>query len=189
MLAVVPRSSIAVLAAAAVLAWPAAILAQKPPDKPPSGGNASSAKPPKPDRKPKPRSKSWAQQANAICRDGVRNRETVLDGVRKKPPPSVRKALLQIIAGTVAGEVVMISGLEQLGPSSSSRAASTRALALFRTRNREDALLLARLRKHWSAKVLERQARRDRATNDRLAKQWAGLGSSTCSAYFQLLKG
>jgi len=187
----VPRWRIVLLAATLVLAWPTLVEAQKPPDKPPPGGHSSSAKPP-PEKKstsPSKSKSSWSQQADTVCRDGTHARAAVLDDVQRKPPPSVRKALLQVLSGTVKVEGTMITRLGKLHVSGSSHAGAARALGLFRQRWKQDASLVKRLEHHWDTNLLERQTRADRATNARLAKLWSGVGSSGCAEYFRALNG
>lgn len=160
--------------------------AKPPPGKTPPGQGSASRGKPKP---PKSGSQAWIDAADAVCARGSAERKAALASIRDHPSRTARATLLRILSATVGAEARMLDGLRAVKPPRSVRVTYSRALSLFRSRQAADARTVARLRKRWSAPLLERRLARDRVTNNRLANLWQALGATTCAEYFAGLTG
>ena len=179
--------------AVAVLAGPGALSARRPPNEPPAG-QLDRGKAPKPEPVKGPPGKGssqpqWLRQTDRICRNGLRERKVVLARARKAPAGSTRRTLVRILQGFVRIEGTMLAELEGVDPPQRSRAELADALGRFRARRAEDVALLVQLRRRWDTGLLDRQLRRDRATNVRLGRLWTKLGSVGCATYFRAAQG
>jgi hypothetical protein len=123
----------------------------------------------------------------AVCDEGLNERQALLADVSRNPSYTARRTLLRILTGTDLVEDRMLGQLARIRPPREDRAAFDEALRLFRGRHAEDKRLIASLRRGWNARRLERQARRDRVLNAQLALLWADLGAGACARYFQSL--
>src|SRR5439155_3536750 len=132
---------------------------------------------------------SWLGAVDAVCDDGLRSRAALLAHISRNPSSTARKTLLRILTGTALVENRMLARLTKIRPPHRDRAVFTAAFRLFRARHAEDKRLIARLERRWNARLLERQSRRSRALNARLARLWDGLGASACGSYFRSLRG
>jgi hypothetical protein len=181
------RAAIGVLAIAWALAVPAWVVAGvpqgKPPPQPAHAKPSASSKPPKRGSSPT----EWTAAADAACSQGLAARKALLTDVGLHPSSTARGTLLRILGGTVSIESRMLSSLAPLQPPRQVRASFRAASRLFRTRHAEDRTLVVALRTHWNIRLLERQTRRDRMLNARLARRFAALGATGCSAYFRSL--
>ena len=183
------REGLCLLAVACALLAPAAAEA-RPPDKP--APSAPDKNPPNPNKPPKgggSASTDWLDTADAVCDQGLRERQALLTDVSRSPSSTARKTLLRILTGTDLVEERMLRGLSKVRPQREERAAFDGALRLFRDRHAENERLIASLRRKWNARRLENQARRDRVLNGRLALLWSDLGAGACVRYFDSLGG
>jgi hypothetical protein len=182
-----PRVGVCLLAIACALLAPGVLEARLPLGKPPP--SAAHEEPPKPDKPPKTTSgSSWLSAVDGVCDDALSARKALLASVSLNPSTTARKTLLRILTGTAAVEDQMLSRLAGIRPPHRDHATFTRDLHLFRARHAEDKRLIASLRGHWDARLLERQTRRDRGLNARLARVWSRLGAGACGRYFRSLR-
>src|SRR5919201_3550055 len=154
------RVGLSLLAVSCSLLAPAALEARVPLDKPPpSAPDRSRPEPHKaPDRnpaephKPPPKgggssSTAWLDTVDAVCDEGLKERQALLADVSRNPSSTARNTLLRILTGTGLIEDRMLSQLAKIRPPQADRAAFDGAVRLFRDRHAEDKRLISSLRR------------------------------------------
>jgi hypothetical protein len=130
----------------------------------------------------------WVVQADAACARTAADRDRVIAAVRSRPSRTARLSLLRILGGTSDAEAGLLAQLGSLRPKGHGTGTFRRALGAFRRRYAADLRLIARLRRRWDSRLLERQSTRDAVENLRIAGLWTRIGALTCAGYFQALR-